>query len=108
MSGDFYAIGADLDLLCDAARAVARRRAAATTGAGSVQRKVRVGWVKAKRLVILLERYGVIGPAPGGCGAYDCGKHPVLITEAQVPETITRLRKIASNERAPVGQGGAR
>lgn len=75
--------GYDLDLLCCAVEAVARAKTATST---LIQRRARVGFAKASRLLDLLEEAGVVGPWSSG------GRHEVLITEDQVPAVLATLR----------------
>lgn len=84
-------IGPDIDLLCKAVEAAA----AATSrevDAQRIQRKMHVGWVKAGRLLGLLDDYGVT--------EYGYPYHRVLITREQVAETQERLRQIAAKKQA--------
>jgi DNA segregation ATPase FtsK/SpoIIIE, S-DNA-T family len=87
---DHMPIGHDIDLLCDAVEVATRLQQASAT---VLQRKVRVGFAKAWRLLLLLEDYGVIGPAVRG-------KHRVLVASDDHAATIARLREIASKETA--------
>jgi hypothetical protein len=82
-------IGRDIDLLCEAV-GVAAAATSGQTGAQQIQRKVRVGWVKASHLVALMDDYGVT--------EYGHPYHRVLISREQVAETQERLRQIAAKE----------
>ena len=75
--------GDDLNLLCDAVEVVAKAKLADPM---LLQRRVRVGFAKASRLIDLLEQAGVVGPLTSGL------KHEVLITQDQVPTTLAVLR----------------
>jgi S-DNA-T family DNA segregation ATPase FtsK/SpoIIIE len=79
-------IGRDLDLLCDAARMALSHRG--RIGPAVIQRKVRVGFAKAARLMILLEDYGVIGQV-GPDGRAD------MVTTEGLPAVLARLSAAA-------------
>ena len=84
-------IGRHLDMLCDAAEIVTRSQYATIS---LIQRRVRVGFATAGRLMILLEDYGI-------CGPYTGKPADVLITADQLPGVLAELRKIASKEGDP-------
>jgi hypothetical protein len=84
-------IGRELDLLCDAVRVVSRQKVTKTSGRGSIQRKLVIGFAN-ERLMLLLEYYGLIGPALSD------GSHDVLVTEVEVPGVLAELREFASKE----------
>jgi hypothetical protein len=83
-------IGPDLGMLEDAARVVVNTQRAECW---VIQRKAHVGFVKAGRLLLLLEEYGVIGPARGG-------RHPVLVPPWDLAGALFDLRQFASREQA--------
>lgn len=86
---DHNAPGADLDLLCQAAEIVVH---AGYAHEQLIQRRLRVGFTKAGRLLHLLENAGVIGPFVGNTMARD-----VLVPPAQLPGVVTKLRQDAAD-----------
>lgn len=88
---DHMPIGYDIDLLCDAVEVVTRLQQAS---ARVMQRKVRVGFAKAGRLLLLLEGYEVIGPHDSK------GQYPVRVDRKDCATAVALLRKIASEEAA--------
>lgn len=84
-------IGYDLGLLCEAVEVVTRFQRADRS---LLQRRAGVGYVKAGRLLLLLEDYGIIGPADTP------GRHPVLVAREDRDAALARLREIAGKETA--------
>lgn len=88
-------IGPDSDLLLDAARWVAR---AQVVRPDTIQRHVRVGFVKAVRLTLLLEQEGLIGPREGW-------GHKPLVMPDSLPAALEHVREAAAREAAPEAAG---
>lgn len=82
--------GDDLGLLCDAIEAVGKAQYAHQD---LIQRRVRVGFVKAGRLLYLMEDAGIIGPLINGQK-----RREVLITLDQVPAVLAELRRPQGTE----------
>lgn len=76
--------GHDLELLCDAVEVVGATQYAHQD---LIQRRVRVGFAKAGRLLYLMEDAGIIGPP-----VYRQKRREVLITQDQVPTALAVLR----------------
>jgi hypothetical protein len=102
--GERMEIGHDLDLFLNAARLVISRRSWSgrplkVVTQNSIQRHIRVGFVKAGHLLLLLEDFGII--AWSGPSRYAC-----TVEAGDLEARLTEIREASATELARKGATG--
>ena len=83
-------IGHDLGMLLDAAAVAVK---VGSVSDMSIQRHIRVGFVKAGRLRLLLAQEGIIDPSRSGSG-----RHQSLVAPGGLDAALSRIREAAGKE----------
>jgi hypothetical protein len=87
-------IGRDIDLLCDAVTAVA---GSAFVSQRNLQRRIRVGFIKAQLLLLLMDAYGITDGPP----QTRWSSRTVKVSKTDLPARLAELRDLAAREGSP-------